>query len=339
MNKYILPVFLLFLITSLWNCKNTNRTFQKVKNLSEYSETEFIPTPENKIGADKNAVYCVTLLYAWNEVRNKIDKPLIMDKDLYGLTLLNNSKSYIGALQDGEYSASGDIEGDVVIANAEFEKFLPFELKLTEYDDFLTFDNTKVAAFGTCGYDYNLSKIIKIVYYKNDDNFIIKLLPKDKENEIILYKSDKKFNTMDEMYADILVKTELEKKEMENKKSEWKYYMKEGDCLIIPKFKFNIETNYSTMEGKQFSTVSGTYKIEKAWQRTAFLLDESGAVVESEAEEIAVAEIEEDYNKPKPKKMIFDKPFLLILKRVDGKDPYFGLWTVNAELMVKRALE
>ena len=141
---------------------------------------------------------------------------------------------------------------------------------------------------------------------------------------------------MDEMYADILVKTKFGKKEMGDKKLQWKYYMEEGDYLIIPKFKFNIETNYPTMEGKHFSTASGTYKIEQAWQRTAFLLDESGAVIESEAEvAVAVEEIEEDYNKPKPKEMIFDKPFLLILKRVDGKNPYFGLWTTNAELMVK----
>ena len=102
MKKYLLSVFLFFLITSLWNCKNTARTFQEVKNLSEYSGTEFIPTLENKIRVDKNAVYCVTFLYAWEEVRNKIDKPLIINKDLYELTLLNNSKSYIGALKEDE---------------------------------------------------------------------------------------------------------------------------------------------------------------------------------------------------------------------------------------------
>jgi hypothetical protein len=33
--------------------------------------------------------------------------------------------------------------------------------------------------------------------------------------------------------------------------------------------------------------------------------------------------------------MVFDKPFLLIMKRKDATNPYFGLWVSNAELMVK----
>jgi hypothetical protein len=44
---------------------------------------------------------------------------------------------------------------------------------------------------------------------------------------------------------------------------------------------------------------------------------------------------ESKYEKPKPKKMIFDKPFLILLKRTDAKNPYFGLWATNTELMTK----
>ena len=41
------------------------------------------------------------------------------------------------------------------------------------------------------------------------------------------------------------------------------------------------------------------------------------------------------YDEPKSKIMRFDKPFLLLLKRKDSSNPYFGLWITNTELMLK----
>lgn len=147
--------------------------------------------------------------------------------------------------------------------------------------------------------------------------------------------SEKKFNSISEMNKEIERLTEIGKKEIKNNKINWKYYYKEEDQLIIPKFNFNIETNFDSLEGNKFSSQNENYNIERAYQRTAFKLDESGAIIESEAEiEVAVEEIEE-IEKPKPKKMIFDKPFLILLKRTDAKNPYFGLWTTNTELMIK----
>jgi hypothetical protein len=177
---------------------------------------------------------------------------------------------------------------------------------------------------------------VKIIYYKNDNNFIIKLLPKDKEHEIILFKTEQGFNSIAEMTLEIEKLTEIGKVEIKNEKINWKYYYDVEDIVIIPKFSFNIQTNFKTLEGTSFTSNGESYDIFKAWQRTAFILDESGAEIESEAEiEYATEEIEEEYEKPKPKKMIFDKPFLILLKRTDAKNPYFGLWTTNTELMIK----
>jgi len=33
--------------------------------------------------------------------------------------------------------------------------------------------------------------------------------------------------------------------------------------------------------------------------------------------------------------MIFDKPFLVLLKRSDAKNPYFAMWVANSELFLK----
>lgn len=330
--KYFLYIIVL---TSLFSCKS-DKKFTEVKKLSDYKNTQFIPTLENEISNDKNSIYCATLLFAWDEIRKEINSPLTISSEYTELNLLNSSTSFSDVLENNEYESSIEINGNSIIAKAEFDKSLPFEHELQNLSNKLTFNNQKVAAFGLIGLcTYEQFQNIKIIYYKNDSNFIVKLLPKEKEHEVILLMSEKKFNSISEMNKEIERLTEIGKKEIKNNKINWKYYYKEDDQLIIPKFNFNIETNYDSLEGNKFSSENENYNIERAFQRTAFKLDQSGAIIESEAEiEVVVEEIEE-IEKPKPKKMIFDKPFLILLKRKDAKNPYFGLWNTNTELMIK----
>lgn len=329
-------IILTLILTTLFSCKN-DRKFPEVRKLSEYKNTQFIPTLEHKISNDKNSVYCATLLFAWDEIRKQINSPMTISDEYFDLKLLNKSNSFENVLKNNEYKAYGEVDGDIITARAEFNKSLPFELKLQSFKNKLSFDGQNVSSFGVNGYDsYEQLRIVKIIYYKNDNNFIIKLLPKDKEHEIILFKTDQSFNSIAEMTGEIEKLTEIGKTEKKNDKISWRYYYGSEDEVIIPKLSFNIETNYRTIEGNRFSSDKQNFQIERVWQRTAFILDESGAEIESESEiEVAIEEIEEEYEKPKPKKMAFDKPFLILLKRTDAKNPYFGLWTTNTELMTK----
>ncbi len=331
--KYFLYIIVL---TSLFSCKS-DKKITEVKKLSDYKNTQFIPTLENKISNDKNSIYCATLLFAWDEIRKEINSPLTISSKYTELNLLNSSTSFSDVLKNNEYESSIEIDENLIIAKAEFSKSLPFDFKLQSYTNKLVFDNQKVTSFGVNGYDdYEKLKTVKIIYYKNDNNFIIKLLPKEREHEIILFKTSESFNSIAEMTTEIKKLTEIGISEIKNDKINWKYYINEEDELIIPKFNFNIETNYTSLEGNNFNAEKQNYIIERALQRTAFKLDESGAIIESEAEiEVAAVEEIEEIEKPKPKKMIFDKPFLILLKRKDAKNPYFGLWTTNTELMIK----
>lgn len=328
-------IILTIIWTTLFSCNN-DKKFPEVKKLSEYKNTQFNPTLEHKISNEKNSVYCATFIFAWKELTNSFTAIEFTDYNT-DVMLLNKSNSFENVLKKDEYKISQEVDEGFVKIKAEFNKSLPFELKLQSFKNKLTFKGQKVSSFGVTGYDsYEQLKIVKIVYYKNDNNFIIKLLPKDKEHEIILFKTDQTFNSIAEMTSQIEKLTEIGKTEKKNEKINWKYYYSEEDIVVIPKFNFNIETNYSNLEGNRFSSNKEDFQIETAWQRTAFILDESGAEIESEAEiEVEVEAVEEEYEKPKPKKMVFDKPFLILLKRKDAKNPYFGLWTTNTELMIK----
>ncbi|MCP9762439.1 hypothetical protein EGI31_05695 [Lacihabitans soyangensis] len=334
MNKLNIAFFASILII-IQSCSLPEKNFSSSKDLSAYKKTDFIPTLENKISKDKNAIYCVSLLNAWNEIRKIINEPIIVKNEFDDLTLLNNSKSFIGVLKQNEYSSSGQVDGDKIKVQAEFKNNLNFEHELNSFKDSLVFENTKVASFGTKGLDYMLWKVINISYYKNDDNFIVKLQPKNKEHEILLFKSSNNYNTMSEMYYELIRLTKLGMEEEKDEKQKWKYAISDEDLIVIPKFDFNIEHDFKTITGKTIIANKEPFYIEKAWQRIAFHLDEYGSRIETEAEFEAAAAALGGEERPKPKVMKFDKPFLLILKRTDAKNPYFSLWTSNSELMLK----
>jgi len=114
----------------------------------------------------------------------------------------------------------------------------------------------------------------------------------------------------------------------------WKYSIEDEDILSIPVINFNLEKNYESLEGNQLRSKDSKYHIETAYQRIALILDEKGAKVESEAEfAVATEEIEE---LPTPKRLILDRPFLLVFKRTDTDNPYLVAWMNNNELMIKK---
>lgn len=175
------------------------------------------------------------------------------------------------------------------------------------------------------------------MYYQDDNNFVIKLLPKNIEHEIVLIKTEKKFSSIFALNTELNKLIKVGNSERKNEKLNWKYSIRNEDEVVIPKINFNIETNFRSLEGNYFNAKKQLYKVDQVWQRTAFLLDEVGAEIESEAE-IAVAaaaeETEKNFNIPKPKKMYFDKPFFVLLKRKESHFPYFGAWLSNTELML-----
>ena len=65
-----------------------------------------------------------------------------------------------------------------------------------------------------------------------------------------------------------------------------------------------------------------------AMQSIRFRLDENGAVLKSEAA-VKVA----DKPLKKPRQLIFDKPFLILLERHGAEQAYIALWVDNPELL------
>ena len=335
----ILTVFLALTSCNFGNKKSETvwGDLPEVTSLDNLKQTDFVITLENPISENRNIIYAPAFLYAWDKIKEELKFPIIVDStNSTDFNLLNKSISHQSSLTDKEYSATAEIVDGAIIAKAFFNKTLPFETKLQILDDPLNFDTTKVSAFGMYYYNEDAIKFTQILYYKDDNNFILKLTPKDKQHEIILVKGLDKYQTLTEAIKLTNHVITEGKKEQSNSKLSWKYQIIHEDIFAIPVVKFNIATHYKNLEGQNFSTTDNKkHPFQEAYQRTGFIFNENGAVVESEAYAVTDSSSAEPTT-THPKKMIFDSPFLIIIKRTDKANPYFVMKVANAELLTRK---
>lgn len=312
-------------------------TFHYEDNAAEFVGTVLVPTMEHAISKDSNVVYCATMLYAWDKARDIFQEPLVIPSQYLELQLLNASTAHKNTLKPSEYMAEAIADSNRVFVRSRFEKDLPFDVKFNTFDNRLKFNGKAVPAFGKAGaYGSECQNQIKILYYQNDRHFLVKLIPEDAAHEILLYMPEHPFSTFSEMQRKVGQLIEQGNRERKVEDSKWKYVFSVGnDELLIPKFDFDISTVYRSLLGNHFSVGLQDWMISKAWQQVAFHLDENGAAVKSEAAVEFTLGIEDAPKRPQPKKMIFDRPFYVLLKRADASQPYFVLWVANTELMVK----
>ncbi len=342
--RNIETILFLTVFLSLTSCNFGNKKSEpvwsdlpEVTSLDNLKQTDFVITLENPISENKNIIYAPAFLYAWDKIKEELKFPIIADNtNSLDFNLLNKSISHQSSLTDKEYSATAEIVDGAIIARAFFNKTLPFETKLQVLEEPIHFDTTRVSAFGMYYYDEEAIKFTQILYYKDDNNFILKLTPKDKQHEIILVKGVDKFQTLKDAIKLTNNLIAEGKQEHTNSKLSWKYQIVHEDIYAIPTIKFNISTHYQNLEGQTFSTIDNKkHSFQEAFQRTGFIFNENGAVVESES----VTTTDSASAEPiitHPKKMVFDRSFLIIIKRVDKTNPYFVMKVANAELLTRK---
>jgi hypothetical protein len=356
MQKIIFFLSSLVLLTAI-ACKNNKNTKDYKDNedntihLKEWSElplatsldslkgTDFVSTLENPLNPERNTVYAAALLYAWDTVTKLLPGDIDNDSSYKNdFNLLRKSNSFRNSLAKDEYSVKTEVGEGYIIAKAFFNKTLPFPANMEKADMPMLFAGQEVKAFGMYGTNSEIASYSQILFYDNDDRFLIKLSPQDQKHEVWLMKAMDTDTTLSAVVQRAKEWKAAGEKDAGNAKLAWKYGFNAEDILSIPEVKFNIETHYKQLEGQIFFMKSAVWFIKIAYQRTGFILNETGAVAESEAlmrTDTMSISLEKKIL-PKPKKMVFDKPFYIILKRTDSENPYFVMRVANAELLVKQ---
>lgn len=328
--------------------------------------TAFTAALNAKIAQGKNLLFCSTFQLAWDSlksgiIKNKVqlsgnpplaqelNKSAIPQKDIsaesYLATAGYKKDGIIGKINKSLKSKFGIeapslkeselIRPDDVMAYAFLYKNLKFKKEFEGLTDPIIFNDgknsVKVKSFGIKKFEYNdkyaeLAKQVCVVYYKNDNDFVIKLNSTSPKDEIILAKVAPQATLGGTIEG-------VNKCAANTPGANGSLALKSGDTLQIPKLDFDILHNYKELEGKGVLNKGfEDYFIAKALQSIRFRLNEKGALLKSEAKIVMTkgAFMGEEH-----KNLVFDKPFLLCLKEKGAKYPYLAIWVDNAELLVK----
>ena len=125
----------------------------------------------------------------------------------------------------------------------------------------------------------------------------------------------------------------VEKRIAESQLTEYRRELQVLDTVIVPVIEISLDRKYDELIGARLLNPKWElWFITQARQDIRFRLDEFGARLESTAEIAAAGSDGAD----QPRQMIFDRPFLLLLReKNDGKtkEPYLAVWIENTEVL------
>ncbi len=359
--RILLTLILIYAFVSKGNFIRAEDEFRQAVDSALLKNTTIDPVLDKAFRPGKNIIYCATFQLAWNLLQDSLIKePLLLDNNPREASLLNQQlftkkfldpASYYAALgrltpdfltrinralkkkfgKNAPPPVREPISQEAFLAYAYLFKNLKFWKAFQELAP-LSFNyqqvSTKVAAFGISratprGPTAALTKQIKVLDYQGNDNFIIKLISQEPNEEIILARVKPETT---------LLKTFQKVNQRIETTNYYETSLNEGEILKIPKIGFYIKHSYSQLENRQLRNKGWQgWTITKAMQWTRFQLNQKGATLKSEARIIAT----KCFMPLKKREFIFNKPFLIYLKEKSAPYPYLALWIANPEVLIK----
>jgi len=334
-------------------------------NSTDLKHTVILPTLNTPIPKGKNVIWCSSFQLAWNELKiNVIGEPVkvIGAEDIANrLNLARQSRADIsdkscyataGIVKDGilekiqtemakrfpseqQPDFSDVLPIDVIIAYSYLMANVKFRIPYFENNKEFIFrdsqgNETPVTSFGIRpedDYAYKkLRKQVEILYYSHHQDsyklmeFAVDLCKDTKPNQIVLAVIEPK-DTLEQTLA------YLDDKIVGFTKDDFFHQFGINDVLLVPNIFWRITHHLKELEGKYLANKGfEDLYIRLALQMIQFRLDRSGAELKSEAKVYAA---------PIPNIFVFDRPFLIYMKKRGAEFPFFVMWIDNAELLSK----
>ncbi len=320
------------------------------------------PHLEQPLTPRKNVLWCVTFQLAWNQARQLIGEDLHFVGEPPMVAALNRGHVSPGQIDDAScVTLAGWVRDDIIerirrevakrfgptaaprlipdrrelrpqdiVAYAYLYKDLEFPTAFERLDEPLHFDGTAVQSFGVGPYksaQQPMYEQVAILDYRSEEDFAIELRTKTASDQVVLAKTAPRA-TLQETVDAVLARV----------KAATPSPMLVGDRLQVPKLNFDVRWVFNELMYRKLlvrnPNVAPDLWVLAAEQDTRFQMNEAGVKLRSEAGFTlgCSATVE-----PMPTHLlIFDQPFLLLMKRRDAEQPYFALWVDNAELLVAK---
>ncbi|WP_343670895.1 hypothetical protein [Chitinophaga sp.] len=286
------------------------------KKTRYYSRSQIVSNMLTPVDASKNIAFAASFTLAWNEMRKQVGAPI--NNKAKAVKWMNDSPFSGDMLSAREYKKDVQIDGGNIAVLVNFQKELGFDVPMQPLRETLQFNGKAVKAFGMQDYDPEIIGEAHLVYYRDEDHFVMNLDSKDKSSDMILAKG---FNKGANLHV-ILQQIQGAIRKGTT--------IKEYATLQIPVLKFMEEEHFKELEGIEFKAKGKGYTITTARQKTTFTLDQEGAkVIDLASIEVSTDSVEVK----RPPNLIFDKPFVVMLQKKKSNFPYFMLKVENEEIM------
>ncbi len=332
-------------------------------------QTVVIPTLDSPSDPGKNVIWCSSFQLAWNEIRdNVIGAPLQVVGAAEVASRLNQASERRTDLEpQSVYAAGGWIRDGIVeriekdmaakfpsqelpdfndykemggiLAYSYLTAHVPFTHPFRQVDGGFAFADsqgreTNVRGFGLWqAFLSRYEKIreqIEVLYVGWEDpdepwgpmkEYALDLGRHTEPYQVVVAVVEPK-GTLAETYEHLQYGIEQFKKRGDYERARG---FQEADELQVPELFYRVDHRFAELIGKTVANVG--MPIVEAMQTIEFRLDRSGALLESQAL-IAIAAT--------PREFLFDRPFLIYMKKRDAERPFFVMWVDNAELLVRR---
>jgi hypothetical protein len=326
----------------------------------DLKETLIVSTLDEPMPPGKNVIWCASFQMAWNKLKDDVFKGSVaLPGAQEAVDRLNNAPAIEGDLPEGAwYAAAGLTENGIidkiskemkgkfnvtpdldtersiaaVVAYAYLHADVPFTIPFNENPEEFVFNQnsatrTKVKSFGISEKDrdtyFDLRKQVHVLYMKQKygnnsgppEEFIIDPCRSSSPCQIIL-ACIKPSKTL----AETLKDAEIKIANWPARDQDHPFYREfnPSDILLVPEIRFLTNHHFHELEKGP---------VYKAMQSIQFKMDRGGAGLTSVATAGALCG---------PKHFIFDKPFLIIMKKRGSTRPFFVMWVSNAELLCKQ---
>jgi hypothetical protein len=339
----------------------SSRSYVLEALVEDLDHTTVTPHLEHPLEPGRNAIYCSTFQLAWNEACACLGEDIHLENEPPMVGVLNKKKatrddlddaSFIalaGRVRDGiipriEKSLEEKFKGKVnprfvpkkeedadendIFAYAYLFKSLAFPVPFERLHRPIQFGGSSISCFGMINenvpeYEAMYSQVL-IHDYVDENDFVIELKTCSHTDEFILAKIPKPEATLEKTIASVCMRMGKEEPGV----------MRKGDILKIPRMNFDLTREYRSLYKKRLILKkSDEYLLVfKALQNIRFRLDEKGAELESEA----VIHFGWAARPDSECIMVFDRPFLLMLRMKGRPAPYFVMWVGHPEILVPK---
>lgn len=338
--------------------------------------TLIVPTSDSPVPMNRNVIWCASFQMAWDRLKREFSKePVRLNREADLVSRLNNggfheedapatSCSVAGRAMDGvakriETEMRQLFPGesialpepsqptDAIVVFSYLAASADFAIPFFQNDSEFVFESgqgqkNRVASFGIRAKDQsahdNIRKQVAVLYCRREERpeqrekgdrlreYVIDLC-RSSPIQVLVARTELRASLADTWQS------LCEKMALPRESGDWYADpdFQYNDIVLVPEMNWKISHHFSELEGRdrvfQNQALQGMF-MDQAIQNIHFRLDRCGARLTSSAwVRMRCA----------PRHFLFNRPFLIVMKKRDSKNPFFLMWVDNDELLRKES--